>query len=44
MSKNHDVEAYSGHGDLPRIFQTSAVYDTELRVGKTRRGLCDHVM
>jgi hypothetical protein len=44
MSKNHDVEEFSGHVSLPHIFQTPALYGTKLRVGGTRRGLCDHVM
>jgi len=44
MSKNHDVEAYSGHGGLPHIFQTPELYGTKLRVGGTWCGLCDQVM
>jgi len=43
MSKNYDVEAYSGHGGLPHIFLTPALYGTKLGVGGTRCGLCDHV-
>jgi hypothetical protein len=44
MSKNHEVEACSGHGGLPHIFQTPALYGTKLRVGGIRCGLCEHVM
>jgi hypothetical protein len=44
MSKNHDVEGYSGHGGFRHILQTPELYGTKLRVGGTRCGLCEHVM